>query len=114
MINFEEFQKIELKIAKIVSAERVKDAEKLLKLQIDLGDDPSTGSGRETRQLVAGIAKFYNAQDLVGKEIVVVANLEPKVLFGLESQGMLLVANDNGNPVLLMPEKEVTPGTKIS
>lgn len=106
MINFEEFQKIELKIAKIVSAERVKDSEKLLKLQIDLG--------QEKRQLVAGIAKFYNAEDLVGKEIVVVANLEPKVLFGLESQGMLLVANDNDNPVLLMPEKEVIPGTKIS
>ncbi len=113
MISFEEFQKIELKVAKIIGAEKVKDSEKLLKLQIDLGDGPSASSGQEIRQLVAGIAKFYQPEDLIGKEIIVVANLEPRILFNLESQGMLLAADKDGEPILLMPDKEVPPGTKI-
>ncbi len=105
MINFEEFQKIDLRVAKIIRAEKVEESEKLLKLEIDLG--------KEKRQLVAGIAMFYQPEDLIGKEIVVVANLEPKVLFGLESKGMLLAADDKGKPVLLKPDKEVPSGTKI-
>ena len=104
-INFEEFQKIELKVAKIIQAERIKESEKLLKLQIDLGE--------EKRQIVAGLAKFYQPENLVGKEIVVVANLEPRMIFGLKSQGMLLAADVNGKPVLLKPDEEVPPGTKI-
>ena len=104
-INFEEFQKIELKVAKVIQAERIEESEKLLKLQIDLGG--------EKRQIVAGVAKFYQPENLVGKEIVVVANLEPRTIFGLESQGMLLAADVNGKPVLLKPEEEVPPGTKI-
>jgi methionyl-tRNA synthetase len=105
MISFEEFQKIELKVAKIIEAEKIEKSEKLLKLIVDLGD--------EKRQLVAGIAKYYKPEDLIGKEIVVVANLEPKKLMGIESQGMLLAANVNGEPVILIPEKEVPPGTKV-
>jgi len=104
-INFEEFQKIELKVAKVIQAERIEESEKLLKLQIDLGG--------EKRQIVAGVAKFYQPENLVGKEIVVVANLEPRMIFGLESQGMLLAADVNGKPVLLKPDEEVPPGTKI-
>ncbi len=104
-INFEEFQKIELKVAKVIQAERIEESEKLLKLQIDLGG--------EKRQIVAGVAKFYQPEDLVGKEIVVVANLEPRMIFGLKSQGMLLAADVNGKPVLLKPDEEVPPGTKI-
>jgi len=104
-INFEEFQKIELKVAKVIQAERIEESEKLLKLQIDLGG--------EKRQIVAGVAKFYQPEDLEGKEIVVVANLEPRMIFGLESQGMLLAADVNGKPVLLKPDEEVPPGTKI-
>jgi len=73
---------------------------------VDLGD--------EKRQLVAGIAKYYKLEDLIGKEIVVVANLEPKKLMGIESQGMLLAANVDGKPVILIPEKEVPPGTIVS
>jgi methionine--tRNA ligase beta chain len=76
-----------------------------LKLVIDLG--------KEKRQLVAGIGKFYKPEDLIGKEIVVVVNLEPKNLMGIESQGMLLAADVDGEPVILIPEKEVPPGTKI-
>ncbi len=105
MISFEDFQKIDLRVAKIIEAERVEGSEKLLKLKVDLGE--------ATRQIVAGIAKFYQPQDLIGKEIVVVANLEPKKLMGLESQGMLLAADKNGEPVILVPEKEVFPGAKI-
>jgi methionyl-tRNA synthetase len=105
MISFEEFQKIELKVAKIIEAEKIEKSEKLLKLIVDLGN--------EKRQLVAGIAKYYKLEDLIGKEIVIVANLEPKKLMGIESQGMLLAANVDGKPVILIPEKEVPPGTKV-
>jgi len=63
--------------------------------------------------LVAGIVKYYRPEDLIGKEIAIVANLEPKNLMGIESQGMLLAADVNGEPVILIPEKEVPPGTKI-
>ncbi len=96
---------MDLRTAKIIKAEPVEGSEKLLRLEISLGE--------EKRQLVAGIAKFYHPEDLVGKEIVVVANLEAKKLMGLESQGMLLAADLDGRPVLLKPESEVPPGTKI-
>jgi len=105
MISFKDFQKIELKVAKIIEAEKIERSEKLLKLIVDLGD--------EKRQLVAGIAKYYRPEDLIGKEIVIVSNLEPKKLMGIESQGMILAANVDGEPVILIPEKEVPPGTKI-
>lgn len=105
MIDFEEFQKIDLRIAKIIEAEKVEGSEKLLKLRVDLGD--------KKRQIVAGIQKFYQAEDLIGKEIVVAANLEPRMIMGIESQGMLLAADDDGQPVILNPDKEVPPGTKI-
>ncbi|HOK34663.1 MAG TPA: methionine--tRNA ligase subunit beta [Candidatus Paceibacterota bacterium] len=105
MINFEEFQKIDLKIGKILEAEKVENSEKLLRLKVDLGE--------EQRQIVAGIGKVYQPQDLINQEIVVVVNLEPKTLMGFESQGMLLAADNNGEPILIKPEKEVLPGTKI-
>lgn len=105
MIKFEEFQKVDLRVAKVVEAERVKGTEKLVKLQIDLG--------KEQRQLVAGLADTYRAETLVGREIAVVVNLEPRTIFGLESQGMLLAASCDEEPVLLRPDKEVGPGAKI-
>lgn len=107
-MTIEEFRKTELRVAKVLTAERVEGSEKLIKLQIDLG---------EPRQLVAGIGKTYTPEDLVGKEIVVVANLEPRKLMGLESQGMLLAAHGEGEdpvPVLLTVERAVPPGSKIS
>ena len=105
MINFEEFQKIDLKIGKVLEAEKVENSEKLLKLKVDLGE--------EQRQIIAGIGKVYQPQDLINQEIVVVVNLEPKTLMGFKSQGMLLAADNNGEPILIKPEKEVLPGTKI-
>ena len=106
MISFEDFQKIDLRVAKIIKAEKIEGSEKLLKLEVNLG--------KEVRQIIAGIAKFYKPEDLVGKEIVVVANLEPKKLMGFESQGMLLAAEKDGEPVILVPEKEVPPRDKNS
>lgn len=106
MINFEDFQKVDLRVGKIIEAEKVDGSDKLLKLLVDLGLEIGQ------RQIIAGIQQFYAPEDLVGREIVVAVNLEPRVLCGLESQGMLLAANDNG-PVLLMPDKEVAPGVKI-
>jgi len=105
MINIDDFKKVELKVAKVISAERVEDSEKLLKLEVDLND--------EKRQIIAGIGKAYNPEDLTGKEIIIVANLEPRSLMGLESQGMVLAANAESGPVLLMPDKEVVPGMEI-
>lgn len=105
MIKFADFQKIHLRVAKILSAEKIEESDKLIRLQVDLGD--------EKRQIIAGIGKTYQPGDLDGKEIVIVANLEPRKLMGYESQGMLLAASD-GNPVVLMPEKEVPAGSKIS
>lgn len=105
MVSFEDFQKIELKTAKVADAQRVKGSDKLLRLEIELGG--------EKRQLVAGIAKYYKPEEMIGRDIVVVANLEPKTIFGLESRGMLLAANVDGEPVLLQPDREVPSGTTI-
>lgn len=112
MINYEEFQKIELRAAKILSAERVEGSDKLLRLMLDAGDKDEAGN-LQPRQIVAGIGKVYDPADLVGREIIIVANLEPRALMGIESQGMLLAAKDENGPVILMPEKEVPPGAKI-
>jgi methionine--tRNA ligase beta chain len=106
MINYDDFKKIEMKVAKIITAERVEGSEKLLRLDIDLGG--------EQRQLVAGIAKSYNPEDLAGKKIVVVVNLEPRKLMGLESNGMLLAAHDEAGPILLVPDGEAVPGAGIN
>ncbi len=78
-----------------------------MRLKVDLGEP-------ELRQLVAGIAERYEAADLVGRQIVVVANLKPAKLMGVESQGMLLAANVEGAPFLLSPDTEVPPGTVVS
>ncbi|KPJ57187.1 hypothetical protein AMJ49_01065 [Parcubacteria bacterium DG_74_2] len=107
MISFEEFKKLDLRVAKVIKAENVEGSKNLMRMEIDLGN--------EKRQIVAGISQFYKPEDLIGKEIIVIANLEPKTLFGLESKGMLLAAEDEKQkePVLLIPDKEVPLGTKI-
>jgi len=104
MINYDDFKKIDLRVAKILAAEKIEGSEKLLKLQIDLGS--------EQRQLVSGIAKSYAPEDLIGREIIVVANLEPRQIMGIESQGMLLAA-DHDSPILLVPDKELPPGLAV-
>src|SRR5215467_6538467 len=106
MISIDEFRKVELKVATIKSAEPHPNADKLMLLQVDLGT--------EQRQICAGIRNHYAPEELVGKQIIVVANLETAKLRGLESQGMLLAASDEGRVIVLTPEKPVTAGSKIS
>jgi methionyl-tRNA synthetase len=106
MISIEDFRKVELRVATIKSAEPHPNADKLMVLQIDLGD--------EQRQICAGIRGQYAPEDLVGKQIVVVANLETAKLRGLDSQGMLLAASDDGRVVILTPEKPVAAGARVS
>ena len=105
-INIQDFQKVELKVAKILSAERVPKSSKLLKLHVDLGD--------EQRQIVAGIGKKYGPDDVVGKTIVVVANLKPAKLMGVESQGMVLAAGDQEvQGLVTFEDADLQPGTKV-
>ena len=97
LISIEDFKKVKLRTAKIIHAEAVPKSEKLVKLQVDLGN--------EQRQILAGIAKHYSPESLIGKTIVVVANLKPAKLMGMESQGMLLAANaEDGSLGLVIPE----------
>ena len=119
MITFDDFKKIELKVGKVLSAERVEKSEKLLKLRVDLGECDVPGSSStsseqlsDIRQIIAGIGKWHEPEGLIGKNIIVVANLEPRMMMGFESQGMLLAVGGE-SPVLLMPEHEVPPGTGV-
>ncbi len=104
-ITIDEFMKIQLKTARVLSAERVPKSEKLIKLQVSLG--------AEQRQIVAGIGKKYEPDALVGKTIVIVVNLKPAKLMGIESQGMVLAAGDTDVRGLLTIQEEVDPGTKV-
>jgi methionyl-tRNA synthetase len=103
-ISFEDFQRCELRVARILKAERIPKSKKLVKLEVDLG---------ELRTVVAGIGEDYLPEQMIGKEIVVVANLEPTKLMGVESQGMLLAARDEQGLKLIVPEGEIQPGTKV-
>jgi methionyl-tRNA synthetase len=106
-IDIEDFLKVDLRTAKVLSSEKVKKSKKLLKLEIDLGT--------EKRTLVAGIAEKYEPDMLVGKNVIVVANLKPAKLMGIESQGMVLAASEpDGLPVLLMPSEELPPGSVVT
>jgi methionyl-tRNA synthetase len=104
LVTFDEFGRIELRAARILAAERVEGAKRLLKLQIDTGTDQ--------RQIVAGIAEHYSPEELPGRMICVVANLKPAVIRGIESRGMLLAAKSGGTLVLVSPG-EVPPGADI-
>ncbi len=106
-ITIDEFMKIQLKTAKVLAAERVPKSEKLLKLQVSLGE------GTEPRQIVAGIGKKYTPDALIGKTIIIVANLKPAKLMGIESQGMVLAAGDSEVSGLATIFEEVDPGTKV-
>jgi methionyl-tRNA synthetase len=97
--------KVQLKIGKIMNAERVKKSDKLIRLQVDTG---------EMRQIVAGVGNAYTPEDLLGRKIVVVTNLQPAKLMGVESNGMLLAATGaDGNPIILTPEKDVEQGSRV-
>jgi len=106
MVTIDKFQEFDIRIVKILEASEIENSEKLLKLTVDIGG--------ETRQILAGIKKSYAPGDLLDKEVVAIVNLEPKIMMGEESQGMILATGDDiENISLLMPEKEVEPGSKI-
>lgn len=104
-ISIQDFMNVELRVARVTAAERVEGTDKLMKLQLDLGD--------EKRQIVAGIAQVYAADALPGKKIVIVANLEPATIRGVESQGMLLAADSGDGPVVAGFDRWVAPGTRV-
>jgi methionyl-tRNA synthetase len=103
-ITLEDFQRIDLRVATVLSAEPVPKAKKLLKLEIDLG---------ERRTIVSGIAAHYAPEALVGRQVIIIANLRPAKLMGVVSQGMLLTAESQDGPALILPEKPVAPGTPL-
>ncbi|MDD4358225.1 MAG: methionine--tRNA ligase subunit beta [Candidatus Pacebacteria bacterium] len=105
-ISFEEFKKMDLRIAEILSAEKVEDSHKLLKLEVDLGE--------EKRTVVSGVAEYYEPSYLIGSQVVIITNLEPRTIFGIESQGMILFVKDEDKPIILKPEDKVAPGSIIS
>ncbi|MGH1366326.1 MAG: methionine--tRNA ligase [Calditrichia bacterium] len=106
LISFEDFQNIDLRTAKVIEAEAVPKANRLLRLQVDLGS--------EKRQIVAGLAENYQPEDLIGKTVVVVANLKPATIRGVESQGMLLAVKDESGLTIVSPEKDVAPGNSVA
>jgi len=105
IISYDEFKKIDLRIGKVVYAEEVSGTDKLLKLEVTLGE--------VKRTIVAGIKKYYSVEEILGKKIIIVTNLQPVKIRGIESQGMLLAAVDKDNVVLLTVDKDITEGSKI-
>ena len=105
LINFEDFQKLDLRIGKIISAEKIEKSNKLLKFEVDLGE--------EKRIIVSGVAEYYEPEYFLEKQVVVILNLEARIIFGVESQGMILFAKSD-KPIILSPEESVDPGVIIS
>ena len=105
-VSFAEFQKLDLRIGKIIEATPIQNSKKLIKIIVDFGS--------EKRQAVAGLLKWYMPEELVGKKCVFMLNLQRRVLAGVESQCMILAAEDSeGNVIVLVPEKDIDEGSKI-
>jgi len=108
VIQFDDFLKLDLRVATVKQAELHPKADKLIVLQVDVGGEP--------RQIIAGLRGHYEPEQLVGRQIVVVANLAPRMMRGLESRGMLLAActDDQSQVIVLTPERKCLPGTRVS
>ncbi len=104
-VSYDEWRKLDLRVAEILKAEPHPDADKLLVLRLQIG--------KEERTVVAGIKAYYDLKKLVGKKVVVFTNLQPRELRGIKSEGMILAAVDGDNVVLLQPEKDIASGAKI-
>ena len=105
IVNFDDFSKLNIRVGKIIGAEDVEGSNKLIKMKVDIGD--------EERQIVAGISKYYSLDELTNKTVIVLINLEPRKIFGIESQGMLLASIDEDKVSLLQTDKEMIPGSEI-
>ncbi len=106
-VSYEDFRRLDLRAGTVVLAEPVQGSKKLLRLLVDLGE-------AEPRQVVAGVAQHVRPEDLLGRQVVIVANLEPRKVFGVESRGMILAASDDGALAVLHPSKPVKPGSRVS
>ena len=104
-ISYDDFKKLDLRVAKILKIEKIPGKTKIVKGEIDLGD--------ETRDVIIGGAEFYEPDDFIGKTVIIVANLEPKKMAGVESNAMLLAADINDKPFWLTVDSEIPSGTKI-
>jgi methionine--tRNA ligase beta chain len=109
-VNFNDWSKIDLRVGKILNAEDIENADKLYRLEVDLGKE----IGKRT--LCAGLKQYYSKEDLLGKKIIVFVNLEPRMMKGIKSEGMLLAAcTDNHEKVILLaPEKDIELGSRVS
>jgi len=112
-ITFEDFKKVEIRIGKILSCEKVENADKLLKLQVDFGEkDPKTNLPAG-RQVISGIAESFTSEELVGKKLPFIVNLEYRKFKGEESQGMLMAIDADDKTILLEPSEDVAEGTEV-
>ncbi|MFA6431476.1 MAG: methionine--tRNA ligase subunit beta [Candidatus Margulisiibacteriota bacterium] len=107
-ITFDDFKKLDIRVAEIMEASVIEGADRIFKLRINLGS--------EEREIVAGIKQHYNAEELIGKKIAVLANLEPRFIRGINSHGMLLAASteDKGQVTVLTPDRNIANGSKIA
>jgi methionine--tRNA ligase beta chain len=105
ILPFTEFQKLDLRVCKVKDAERITSSKKLVKLKVDIGN--------ETREVVAGVAEFYSPDDLKDKNLVLLVNLEPKKVMGVQSQGMILAADVGGRPYVIFADPSIPPGSKV-
>ncbi|MBN1254909.1 MAG: methionine--tRNA ligase subunit beta [Deltaproteobacteria bacterium] len=105
MVTFDDFTKLDIRIGTVTAADKVEGADKLIRLELDLGG--------ESRQVVAGMAPAYTPEEFIGRQVPILVNLEPRKLRGIESQGMILAADVDGKPVMIIPDKEVPPGSKV-
>ncbi|MGH9922871.1 MAG: tRNA-binding protein [Nitrososphaerales archaeon] len=105
-ITYEDFKKLDLRVGKVISAERIKGLTKVMKATVDLGE--------EKRELVVGGAEFYEPEYFMNRTVIIVANLEPKKIAGMTSNGMLLAAEVNGKPIWLTVADDVPAGSKIA
>ena len=104
-VSFSDFQKLAFRVGKITAAERIPNMKKIFKVQVDIGE--------RTAQAIAGGAEFYEPSTFVGKQVVVLTNMEPKMIAGVQSEVMLLAADRQGKPVWLTVTEEVPPGTVV-
>jgi len=106
IVEYENFASLDLRIGTVLEAEKITNSDKLLKLKVSLSEEDS-------RQVIAGIGKKYQPEDIVGKQVALVVNLKPRSIMGLESQGMIMAASGEDGPIIIKPENNVPDGTQI-
>jgi methionyl-tRNA synthetase len=106
IITLSQFQQLDIRVCKVKAAERIASSKKLVKLKVDIGNN-------ETREVVAGVAEFYSPEDLKDKNLVLLVNLEPKKVMGVQSRGMILAADVSGRPYVIFADPSVPAGSRV-